>query len=82
VVLYIQREREEVLSVELRVEDNNAPQAVRNGSPYAPPSPCMPAVGGTPRPQRCPLQRSLRIGTLLSPPRSSVSLFITLNTVL
>jgi hypothetical protein len=29
-----------------------------------------------------PLQRPLRVGSLLSPLRSSVSLFITLNTVL
>jgi hypothetical protein len=37
---------------------------------------------GTLWPQRCPLQRPLCVGPLLSPPRSSVSLFITLNTVL
>jgi hypothetical protein len=49
--------------------------------PTAPP-PFMSAVGGTLWPQRCPLQRPLRVGPLLSPPRSSVSLFITLNTVL
>jgi hypothetical protein len=29
-----------------------------------------------------PLQRPLHVGPLISPPRSSVSLFITLNTVL
>jgi hypothetical protein len=49
-----------------------------NGSPYAAPSPCMRPVGGTLRPQRCPLHA----GPLLSLPRSSVSLFIPLNTVL
>jgi hypothetical protein len=57
-------------------------QAVRSGYRQPSPSPCMPPVGGTLRPQRCPLQRPLRVGPLLSPPRSSVSLFITLNTVL
>jgi hypothetical protein len=31
------------------------------------PSPCMSAVGGTLWPQRCPLQRLLRVGPLLSP---------------
>jgi hypothetical protein len=50
----------------------------RNAAPYA----AMRPVGGTPRPQRCPLQRPLRVGPLLSPSRSSVSLFITLNNVL
>jgi hypothetical protein len=54
----------------------------RSGRPYRSPSPCMSAVEGTLWPQRCPLQRPLRVGPLLSPPRSSVSLFITLNTVL
>jgi hypothetical protein len=45
------------------------------------PLPFMSAVGGTLWLQRCPLQRPLRVG-LLSPPRSSVSLFMTLNIVL
>jgi hypothetical protein len=53
-------------------------EAVCNTAPF----PCMSSVGDTPRPQRCPLQRPLRACPLLSPPRSSVSLFITLNTVL
>jgi hypothetical protein len=57
-------------------------QAVRSGYRCLSPSPCMRRVGGTLRPQRCPLPRPLRVGPLLSPPRSSVSLFITLNTVL
>ena len=57
-------------------------KAVRNAALSASPSPCMGAVGGTPRPQRCPLKCPLRAGPLLSPSRSSVSLFITLNTVL
>jgi hypothetical protein len=51
-------------------------------STLPPPSPCMSAVGGTLRPQRCPLQRPLHVSPLLSPSRSSVSLFITLNTML
>jgi hypothetical protein len=50
-------------------------KAVRSGSP------CMPSVGVTLRLQRCSLQRPLRVGSF-SLPRSSVSLFITLNTVL
>jgi hypothetical protein len=59
-----------------------AHKAVRNPAPSASPSSCMAGVGGTPRPQRCPLQRPLRVGPLLSPPRFIVSLFITINTVL
>jgi hypothetical protein len=37
---------------------------------------------GHPTAAAVPLQRPLRVDPLLSPPRSSVSLFITLNTVL
>jgi hypothetical protein len=59
-----------------------ASKTERNGERYRAPSPCMSAVGGTLWPQRCPLQHPLRVGPLLSPPRSSVSLFIILNTVL
>jgi hypothetical protein len=56
-------------------------KAVRNGSAYAAPSPSMHGCRRHPTAAAVPLQRLLRIGTLLSP-RSSVSLFITINTVL
>jgi hypothetical protein len=57
-------------------------QTDRKGCPYAPPSLYMARAGGAPRAQRCPLHRPLARRPSLSPPQSSVSLFITLNTVL
>jgi hypothetical protein len=61
---------------------NRASQTNCSGVRCLSPSPCMRRVGGTLWPQRCPLQRPLRVAPLLSLSRYSVSLFITLNTML
>jgi hypothetical protein len=70
------------VSVVFPAEQEGAALGCAQRSPLAIPLPLHAVYRGHRTAAAVPLQHLLRVGTLLSPPRSSVSLFITLNTVL